>query len=79
MEVKGQKKDHNIRMTELFCHSSIADFNLKDTKINQKEYGIDDNSLGRIVIFWGAIIKSGIGLAINQSKWGGVCIVTRKI
>lgn len=78
LEVKGQKKDHNIRMTELFCHSSIADFNLKDTKINQKEHGIDDNSLGRIVIFWGVIIKSGIGLAINQPKWGEYALLPEK-
>lgn len=65
-------------MTKLYCNSSVVDFHLKATKGEQKEHGIDDNSLGRIIIFWGVITESGIGLAIDHPEWGEYALLPEK-
>ncbi len=72
-------KPTNIRMTALKCHSSVKDFYLKDFDGAQAEKGISDNSLGRIVLIWGAITENGIGLCIARPGWGGICLTSNQI
>lgn len=63
-------KPSNLRMTELRCHASVKDFYLKDRDGVQSEKGIGDDSVGRIVLFWGVITASGIGLCVERLGWG---------
>lgn len=68
--VGGKGEDHNIRMTRLVSNPDIPDFYLKDTNLAQRKHGIGDNSEGRIVLFWGKITTNGIGLCVEELKWG---------
>lgn len=74
---KGSKPT-NIRMTGLKCHSSVKDFYLKDTDGAQAGKGISDNSIGRIVLLWGAITKNGKGLCIERPGWGEYALLPAK-
>lgn len=71
-------KPTNIRMTKMKCHSSVKDFYLKDLDRNQTEKGIADDSMGRIVLMWGAITKNGIGLCIERPEWGEYALLPAK-
>jgi hypothetical protein len=62
-------------MTELRCHKNIKDFYLKAIDSEQTEKGIGDQSKERIVLFWGKITWSGIGLCIERPKWGEYVLV----
>lgn len=73
----GIKSTH-IRMTEIKCHSSVKDFYLKDTDGAQAKKGIADQSKGRIVLIWGSIEKSGIGLCIDRPGWGEYALLPDK-
>jgi hypothetical protein len=68
-------KPTNLRMTELRCHKNIKDFYLKAIDSEQTEKGIGDQSKERIVLFWGKITWSGIGLCIERPKWGEYVLV----
>lgn len=63
-------KPTNLRMTWLAQHPDIKDFCLKDEDATQLSKGINDESLGRTVIFWGRVTESGIGLCVNRPSWG---------
>ncbi|SIT40080.1 conserved hypothetical protein [Paraburkholderia piptadeniae] len=71
-------KPTNIRMTELRCHPKIKDFYLKVHAADQEEKGINDESGGRIVLFWGKVIESGIGLAVRDLAWGEFALLPEK-
>ena len=63
----------NIRMTRLKFEKAgkeYVDFTLKDPDSAQREKGITDASKGRVVLFWGRIVESGIGLAVERPGWG---------
>lgn len=64
------KSPANIRMTMLEHAASVKDFSIKDTNSVQRDKGIDDDSKGRIVIVWGRVTESGIGLCITRLGWG---------
>lgn len=64
------KSDQNLRMTYFACHAEVRDFCLKATIAEQREKGIDDGVVQRIVLIWGTVTESGIGLCINRPKWG---------
>ncbi|MDM1546156.1 hypothetical protein HX037_09775 [Ignatzschineria indica] len=72
------ERDTSIRMTELQCHQWVKDFNLKNPDGCQKRHGINDHSQGRIVLFWGKIVKSGIGLAVEELTWGEYALLPEK-
>lgn len=61
---------HNIRMTKLANSPAIHDFYLKATEEISSRKGINDQSVGRIVIMYGKVVENGIGLAIERLKWG---------
>ncbi len=71
-------KPTNIRMTALKSHPLVKDFYLKDTDGAQAEKGISDNSIGRVVLMWGAITKNGIGLCIARPGWGEYALLPAK-
>lgn len=71
-------KPTNLRMTQLRCHKNINDFYLKAIDSVQTEKGIGDDSKERIVLFWGRITVSGIGLCIERPKWGEYALLPEK-
>lgn len=76
--VAGQGTENNVRMTRLVSNHAIKDFYLKDLNGIQKKHGINDNSEGRIVIFWGKITASGIGLCVENLTWGEYGLLPEK-
>lgn len=71
-------QDSSIRMTALECHKTVKDFNLKNPDGCQKRHGINDDSQGRIVLFWGKVVGSGIGLAVEKLSWGEYALLPEK-
>lgn len=70
----------NIRQTFLRFPASngFKDFCLKTTDENSKEHGIDDNSVDRVVIAYGKVAKSGVGLCIENIGWGEFALLPTK-
>lgn len=66
----GLGLDHNIRMTRLYCNETIQDFTLKTTVGLAREKGIDNDSKDRIVLVFGKVQVSGMGLSIEKIGWG---------
>ncbi len=65
------KTPKNIRMTRLsFKSRDFADFYLKIPDELQREKGIDDNAIGRVVLIYGIVTTSGAGLCIEDVGWG---------
>lgn len=71
-------KPTNTRMTALRCHPSVKDFHIKVKDQLQAEKGISDTSRGRIVLFWGTVTVSGIGLAAERLQWGEFALLPTK-
>ena len=68
----------NLRMTKLQCHPNIADFYIKAIDGEQTSKGINDDSAGRIVLFWGRIVENGIGLGLDRPGWGEYALLPEK-
>ncbi len=71
-------KPENIRMTEIFCHNKVHDFFLKATDRVSQEKGINDNSKDRVVLIFGEVSWSGIGLCLERLKWGEFALLPEK-
>jgi hypothetical protein len=71
-------KPSNIRMTELQAHPKVADFTIKVQAEKQEDQGINDESTNRIVLFWGKITASGVGLAASRLGWGEFGLLPQK-
>ena len=69
---------NNKRMTELLSHTNVHDFYLKAIDRISQNKGIDDNSKGRIVLIFGKVTISGIGLCIERLKWGEFALLPEK-
>lgn len=65
-------------MTSLICNSAVKDFYLKLPNGFCRDKGITDDSKGRIVMFFGTITSSGIGLATTGLVWGEIALVPKK-
>ncbi|MNT64123.1 hypothetical protein D3C72_2019950 [compost metagenome] len=72
------KYDHSIRMTQLACNPAVKDFYVKLPNGFCRDKGITDDSKGRIVMFFGTIVESGIGLAATDLAWGEIALVPAK-
>ena len=70
--------DNSIRMTRLICNSAVKDFYLKLPNGFCRDKGITNDSEGRIVMFFGTITRSGIGLATTGLVWGEIALVPKK-
>ena len=69
---------YNIRMTELISNTAITDFYLKASEEICDRKGISNNSVGRILIMYGSITESGIGLSIEKLKWGEFSLLPKQ-
>lgn len=65
----------NIRMTRLECDPAIGDFTVKLQDGFCRDKGINDDSAGRIVMFYGVITTNGTGLAVDRAAWGEMALV----
>jgi hypothetical protein len=71
-------KPTNLRLTWFKHHRQVKDLCLKDVDATQLSKGINDDSRDRIVILWGKITESGIGLCINRPGWGEYALLPGK-
>lgn len=71
-------KPTNLRMTSFECNKAVKDFYLKAQAGEQERKGINDDSVGRVVLMWGKIKESGIGLAIEKLKWGEYAVLPER-
>lgn len=75
------KRPTNIRMTYLKNNmeaEGVAHFTIKLTDEKQKAHGIGDNSVGRIVLMYGVITESGMGLCFESLEWGEFALLPDK-
>lgn len=42
------------------------------------QHQITQAAVGRVVVAYGRVRKSGVGLALNDLKWGEVALLSRK-
>ncbi len=56
-------------------NSECPDFCLKVTDQESREHGITDNSVGRVVLMYGIVVISGIGLCLCNLGWGEYAIL----
>ncbi|KAB7691842.1 hypothetical protein [Plesiomonas shigelloides] len=73
------KTPNNIRQTMFdYPRGEYVDFCLKATDAISQEHGIDDNSKGKVVIMYGTVTESGIGLSIEDVGWGEFAVLPEK-
>ncbi len=73
------KTPQNIRMTKLkYKNPNYIDFCLKLVDEKQQEKGIDDNSIGRVVLMYGKVTKNGRGLCIENIGWGEFALLPER-
>ncbi|MBD9562968.1 hypothetical protein [Pseudomonas sp. PDM09] len=70
----------NVRMVFMKFVSSngYKDFCLKMSCSDGDYHKIDSSAVGRVAIAYGRIQESGIGLALNDLKWGEVSLLPKK-
>lgn len=71
------RSPNNIRMTWLEHGPAVKDLCIKDTDAIQREKGIDDECKGRVVLVWGRVTESGIGLCFTRLGWGEYALLPR--
>ena len=76
----GDGNPWNIQMTRLEYEndSGFQDFTLKMTIQDSQEHGITEATIGRIVMMYGPVSKSGSGLAISDLGWGEFALLPAK-
>ncbi|RYH00460.1 MAG: hypothetical protein EON58_00065 [Alphaproteobacteria bacterium] len=67
-----------LRMTELVCAPGVKDFCIKVIDRVQGQRGVNDDSKGRYVLFWGPIGVNGIGLCAERLAWGEFALLPEK-
>jgi len=74
------KTSQNIRQTmvNFIRNDDYVDFCLKTTDQNSKEHGIGDDSKGKIILIYGKVTVSGIGLCIENVGWGEFSVLPEK-
>lgn len=76
----GDGNPWNIQMTRLEYEndSKYQDFTLKMSILDSVEHGVTDATVGRIAMMYGAVSKSGSGLAISDLGWGEFALLPAK-
>lgn len=76
----GSGGPRNIQMTRLEYanDTEYQDFTLKMSIQDSEEHGITENAIGRIVMMYGSVSKSGSGLAISDLGWGEFALLPQK-
>jgi hypothetical protein len=74
------RTSQNIRQTmiEYSRNNEYVDFCLKATDSSSQEHGIDDDSEGKVIIIYGVVSISGIGLCIENVGWGEFAVLPEK-
>lgn len=74
------KRPDNIRMTYFNYPNNQGphDFCLKMTDKRQKEHGITDDSVGRVLIMFGKVTDNGTGLCLENLHWGEFALLPVK-
>lgn len=78
---KYYKEDpHYIRSTFFKYNkkSNYVDICIKASNLDSQEKGITNESKGRLVLFYGPIVESGIGLSVDRIGWGEFSLVPTK-
>ncbi|SDS19172.1 hypothetical protein SAMN05216421_1071 [Halopseudomonas xinjiangensis] len=70
VSVAGQGGPNNVCMTRLECHEDVRDFTLKVLNSTAQRRGLTAKSVGRVVLVYGEVTRSGIGLAVEHPSWG---------
>lgn len=70
----------NIRQTMLEYprNSDFVDFCLKVTDENSQDHEINDEAKGKLILMYGKITESGIGLCIENIGWGEFAVLPEK-
>ena len=69
----------NIRQTMFsYPRGEFKDFCLKAIDQDSREHGIDDDAKGKVVVMYGTVTESGIGLSIENVGWGEFAILPEK-
>ncbi len=71
-------KQHNINMIKLECHEDIVDFHFKPTIAEAEAKGITLETQDKIVLMYGKIVDSGVGLGISKLGWGDFALLPEK-
>lgn len=76
----GQRSQmrHHLRMTYLSSGQGIKDLCLKEKDGPQQDKGIDDASVGRILLVWSKVTWNGIGLCFDSPGWGTYALLPSK-
>jgi len=75
----NHKRPDNIRYTYLENNqNSQADFSIKMIDSSQNERGITQDTKGRIVIIYGKVQTSGVGICFSRLGWGEFALLPEK-
>ncbi|VVO66288.1 hypothetical protein PS896_01084 [Pseudomonas fluorescens] len=76
----GEGRPWNVQMTKVEYNSAngYKDFYLKMSVQDSVEHGIDKTAVGRVLLMYGPIVESGIGLAITDLGWGEFALLPAK-
>lgn len=74
---KIRKIEEHRRMMVVMLRSSrhIVDFALTGDKQLFRSRGLDQNSVGKYIIFWGTVVVRGTGYAVRDPGWGEFAIL----
>ncbi len=76
----GEGRPWNVQMTKVEYNSAngYKDFYLKMSVQDSVEHGIDKTAVGRVLLMYGPVVESGIGLAITDLGWGEFALLPAK-
>lgn len=69
----------NLRLTWFdYAQRGYKDFCLKAPETDCSDHGINDNAIGRVVIMYGVIRESGIGICLEKMGWGEYALLPKQ-
>lgn len=76
----GSQNPKHLRLTKLQYerNEDWVDFYLKAINENCLLHGINENSKGKVILMYGKITKSGVGLCLENIGWGELAVLPSK-
>lgn len=71
-------RDTNTRMTRMQCSDHVSDFTLKIKNGFARDKGINNESVDRIVLFYGVISRNGGSIGVTDLAWGEIALLPKK-
>lgn len=65
-------------MFEYIRNNECTDFCLKVSDALSQDRGINDDSIGRVVLMYGVVTVSGSGLCLEHINWGEFAILPER-